>query len=91
MSKDPSEAKEEVVSISVKECSGGWWPCESGTYLSCLGKIRRSIRMEQNEEEAWWKLWFKNHRDDQSFGFYSNGREIISILSKRVKWSELSF
>lgn len=44
MSKDPSEAKEEVVSISVERMF--WWDewPEVETHLSCLGKIRRSIR-----------------------------------------------
>ena len=59
--------KEEVGSISVERMF--WWDewPWGGMYLSCLGKIRRSITYRTKWGRAWWKLWFKNHRDQSEF------------------------
>lgn len=84
LSKDPNEVKEEVVSISVEEHSGRMNGLEVEVYLSCLGKIRRSICMEQNEEERGGSCGLRITGTRQSFGFYSKyGRESFQDFEQK--------
>ena len=73
---------------------------EVEVHLSCFGKIRRSVCMEQNEEERGGSCGLRITGTRQSFGFYSKyGRESfqdfeqksegVKKKKKKVKGSDL--
>ena len=91
LSKDPSEVKEEVVSISVERMF--WWDeWPWGGSVLVMSWENKEINMYGTKwGRAWRKLWFKNHWDQvRVLDFIPNmAGSHFKILSKRVKWSDL--